>query len=135
MTHDVAGPSVASLGSAMRETRKPVGLTGLEYRKEWNRLNRDRMRAAWRRYTERHPEKRRKIPREVVAKYRSERRHKDKGRYYAGWENASQRQTRWTAKETELLMAYTGTDRQLSALLGRSISAIQKRRHRMLNDG
>jgi hypothetical protein len=134
MPKDDATLSAASVGSAMRETRKPVGLTGLEYRKEWNRLNRDRTRAAWRRYMERHPEKKRKIPRDVVSKYRSERRHKDKGRYYAGWENASQRQTRWTAKETELLVTHTGTDRELSALLGRSISAIQHRRRRMKTD-
>jgi hypothetical protein len=33
MTHDDAGPSGESAGSAMRGTRKPVGLTGLEYRK------------------------------------------------------------------------------------------------------
>jgi hypothetical protein len=116
----------------MPETRKPVGLTGLEYRKEWNRLNRDRTRAASRRYIKRHPEKTRKMPREVVERYRSERRHEDKRRYYSGWESARQRGTRWTAEETGLLVNHRGTDRQLASLLGRSIRAIQKRRHRLM---
>ena len=111
---------------------RPTGVTGSEYRRQWNRLNRERVKAASKRWLERHPERQRPIPREVVQKYRRERRNKDKPRYYSGWEQAKNRRTRWTLGETELLTSFAGTDRELSKLLGRSISAIQHRRHLLL---
>jgi hypothetical protein len=113
------------------KTTKPVGVSGAEYRRQWNRLNKDRIRKAQKKYYARHPEKHRQIPREVVEKYRIERRAHNKPHYYRGWDKAPNRKTRWTDKETEILIRHEGADRQLSAILGRSINAIQKRRHRM----
>jgi hypothetical protein len=67
-----------------------------------------------------------------VQKYREHRRKKDKPKYYAGWEQAKNRRTKWTLGEIELLATFAGTDRELSKVLGRSINAIQKRRHLLL---
>jgi hypothetical protein len=113
------------------KTQKPVGLKGVEYRKAWNKLNKDRMRAASRRYLEQHPERKRKIPKEVVERYRKNRRKGDKPKYYAGWENATNRKQEWTSEDTLLLLGFKGTDRELSGLIGRSIAAIQQRRCRL----
>lgn len=116
-------------GEQLHPTVQPTGLRGAEYRREWNRLNRVRMRAHHKNFYLRHPEKIKKFPREVKERYRHTRRKKDKVRYYAGWEKAENRRTRWTTEETELLLSHTGTDRELSQVLGRSVNAIQKRRY------
>jgi hypothetical protein len=129
---DEAEQSNPSTGSPLPQPVRPTGVTGAEYRRQWNRLNRARVNAASKRWLERHPERRKPIPREVVQKYRKERRHKDKPRYYSGWEQAKHRGTRWTLGEIELLASFAGTDRELSKMLGRSINAIQKRRHLLL---
>jgi hypothetical protein len=120
--------------NAAVETKKPVGVSGAEYRRQWNRLNRDRLRLAGRRYYANHPEKRRKIPTEVTAIYRAERRRLNKPHYYRDWKKAANRLARWTVEDSRTLIEFTGTDRELSAVLGRSISAIQKRRHLLRQD-
>lgn len=132
MTQDAAAMSAPSAGSPLPPPVRPTGVTGAEYRRQWNRLNRERVNAATRRWLARHPERQRPIPREVVQKYREQRRKKDKPRYYAGWEQAKNRRTIWTLGEIETLASFAGTDRELSRLLGRSISAIQKKRQLLL---
>ena len=132
MTNDNEEPSAASAGSPLPPPVRPTGVTGAEYRRQWNRLNRERVNAASRRWLERHPERRRPIPREVVQRYREQRRKKDKPKYYSGWEQAKNRRTRWTLGEIEMIASFAGTDRELSKLLGRSINAIQKKRHLLL---
>ena len=108
---------------------RPVGVSGAEYRRQWNKLNRARMRKIQRRWYENHPEKQKKFPRSVREKWQPLRKQKDKSRYRRNWEKAPNRRTRWTTDETNTLLTFTGTDRELSAILGRSISAIQLRRH------
>ena len=117
--------------SVATETIKPVGVSGAEYRRQWNKLNRERMREVQRAFYKRHPEKRRKIPRHVVENYRKYRRKTNKPRYYRGWEEAKNRRTKWTAEESNLVLTFAGTDRELSAAIGRSIGAIQHRRNRL----
>ena len=113
-------------------TVKPVGVSGKEYRRLWNRLNRERCRQAGHRFRERHPELQRPIPREVVMKYRAEKRHLDKPRYYGGWEKAKRRCEPWDCIDDELVMTCDVNDRALGKMIGRSINAIQKRRYRLL---
>lgn len=126
----VSGPTHTK-GSVMAETIKPVGVTGAEYRRQWNKLNRERMREAQRAFYKRHPEKKRKIPRSVVERYRKYRRKSNKPHYLRGWEEAKNRRTKWTAEESDLVLNFAGTDRELSAVIGRSINAIQRRRYRL----
>ena len=107
---------------------QPVGVHGAEYRRQWNRLNREVMRVVSHNYSKRHGIS---IPKWVVEKYRSEKRHLDKHRYYAGWENAKRRNEPWDCIDDELVMAQDVTDRELGKMIGRSIKAIQTRRHRL----
>jgi hypothetical protein len=108
---------------------QPVGVSGAEYRRQWNKLNRARMRKIQSRWLKNHPEKQKKFPRSVRDKWQPLRKQKDQIRYRRNWEKAPNRRTRWTTAETNTLLTFTGTDRELSAILGRSISAIQLRRH------
>lgn len=114
------------------DTVQPAGVSGAEYRRLWNKLNRQRMRAHSKAYRERHPEKQRKIPRWVVERYRSSgARKRHQKVYYGGWEQCKNRRTKWTSEETNVLLSHSGTDRELSAAIGRSIRAIQIRRSRL----
>jgi hypothetical protein len=89
------------------------------------------MREVQRAFYKRHPEKRRKIPRYVVENYRKYRRKSNKPHYLRGWEEAKNRRTKWTAEESNLVLTFVGTDRELAAAIGRSIGAIQHRRNRL----
>ncbi len=110
------------------DTTKPVGVTGAEYRKQWNRLNSHRMREASRRYRKNHPERASKFPREVREHYRKHKRKFYKPIYYRDWDKAENRNKPWTIEDQKLVETFNGTDRELSRIIGRSIQAIQKRR-------
>ena len=119
-------------------TIKPIGVIGAEYRRQWNRLNRERCKESTRRFRTNHPEKQRKIPAYVVQRYRKKRRLNKQFRilikqhYYRGWDKAKRRCQLWDCIDDELVMHFDGTDRTLSEMIGRSINAIQKRRYQLL---
>lgn len=115
--------------AALPPAVQPVGVSGAEYRRQWNKLNKARIRKSQREWYKNHPEKHKKFPRAVRDKWRPLNKKKEKVRYYSNWEKAPNRTTRWTTEETNTLLSFTGTDRELSALLGRSVRAIQMRRH------
>ena len=113
-------PSLASL----------KGLKGVEYRKAWNKLYREKCRQAELAWRKRNPDK--------VKELRKKRRNLDfrgsgngKKRYYSGWESASMRCERWGVVEDCMVMDRKANDRELAKQLGRSISAIQIRRNRL----
>jgi hypothetical protein len=51
-----------------------------------------------------------------------------KAAYHAGWQNAASRFKRWDEIEDSVVMEHKKPDRELSAELGRSVTAIQQRR-------
>ena len=67
-----------------------------------------------------------------VEKWRTTKR-KQKNRYYGKTENAKNGNNPWTKEEIDMVMEHKLTDRELSALLGRSMMAIQKVRSRQKN--
>jgi hypothetical protein len=125
---DAAQP-VAADAAGLPATVRPVGVSGAEYRRQWNKLNKARIRKSQREWYKNHPEKHKKFPKSVRDKWRPLNKKKHRARYYSDWEKAVNRTTRWTTDETNTLLSFTGTDRELAAVLGRSVGAIQLRRH------
>lgn len=121
--HDAAcSPSLESL----------KWLKGIEYRKAWNKLNREKCRNANKAWRLRNPDKVGKVPQWLRDEYRaSGKRKKHKAVYYGGWDKASMRCEPWGVVEDCMVMDRKMTDRELSLELGRSIRAIQIRRCKM----
>lgn len=105
------------------------GLKGIEYRKAWNRLHRDRCRKAESEWRKRNPGKVGKFPQWLRDEYRTlGKRKKHNVVYYGGWDKATMRCEPWGVVEDCIVMDRKMSDRELSLELGRSIRAIQVRR-------
>jgi len=55
--------------------------------------------------------------------------NRQRKRYYRKTQNAENSQSVWTKEDEDLVMAHSMSDTELSGLIGRSVGAIQKRRH------
>ena len=66
-----------------------------------------------------------------MEKYKKTKREQQK-RYYHKTQNAPNSKKYWTDEETEMIMQKNVSDTELSQILGRSVRAIQRRRHRVL---
>ena len=66
-----------------------------------------------------------------MEKYKKTKREQQK-RYYHKTQDAPNKRKYWTDEETELVMKHEISDTELSKMLGRSVKAIQRRRHRFL---
>jgi len=108
------------------------GLHGSEYRKAWNKLHPDVLKKASFEYRSRNPLKS-QFP--VWLKLWSRepaQRQKQKCKYYSGWDKAQMRLQPWDDIDDFKVLQKITTDRQLGLEIGRSINAIQKRRHVLL---
>ena len=52
-------------------------------------------------------------------------------RYYKKTENASNKGFRWTDQDVKMILERKHSDTELSGLIGRSVKAIQIKRHKM----
>ena len=134
-------PFGPALGSPGLESLR--GLKGIEYRKAWNKLHREKMNEVSRNYRKRHPEVAHArwlvfkekhpelghIPDFLKKEYRGN--GKGKKKYYGGFESAKCRGNRWDVIEDCMVMERKMTDRSLARELERSISAIQGRRFKL----
>ena len=66
-----------------------------------------------------------------MEKYKKTKREQQK-RYYHKTQDAPNSKNYWTDEETEMIMNKTVSDTELSHILGRSVKAIQRKRHRIL---
>ena len=55
--------------------------------------------------------------------------NRQRKRYYKKTQNAVNGQEIWTKEDEALVMAHSMSDTELAGLIGRSVGAIQKRRH------
>jgi hypothetical protein len=62
-----------------------------------------------------------------------EKRHQGKKRYYDKTAFAENHMKSWSKHELKVLINRTGTDTALAKKLGRSVRAIQAKRHRIMN--
>jgi hypothetical protein len=60
-----------------------------------------------------------------------EKRYSGKQRYYDKTRNAPNRRQPWSAEHERLVLEHTIPDSQLSAIIGRSVNAIQRKRTRL----
>lgn len=60
-----------------------------------------------------------------------EKRYTGKKRYYAQFQGGENSGKTWTSEEMDLLTTFEGTDRELSAKIGRSVQAIQGMRSKV----
>ena len=63
-----------------------------------------------------------------LSKWRNSK-NRQRKRYYQKTQNAGNSQEIWTKEDEELVLAHSMSDTELSSLIGRSVGAIQKRRH------
>ena len=116
------------------------GLKGIEYRKAWNKLHRERMREQAREWRKANPEKVHMKGKERYAKNPERlkglmRKMKNDGswkkvhaRYYAGAEDAKWKGEPWGVVEECMVMERKMSDHELAEELGRSVRAIQIKR-------
>lgn len=95
----------------------------------WNKLHPERMKAAYQRWKENHPEKFKKKQKEAskIWKKNGGRKRYNK-KYYSNYEEAKCRYKKWDIVDDIYVIEHKMTDRKLSEMLGRSIRAIQVRR-------
>ena len=131
-------PSNAAACSPSLESLK--GLKGIDYRKAWNKLHRERMREQAREWRKANPEKVHMKGKNRYAKSPERlkelmRKMKDDGswkkvhaRYYAGAEDAKWKGEPWGVVEECMVMERKMSDHELAEGLGRSVRAIQIKR-------
>jgi hypothetical protein len=120
------------------------GLKGLEYRKAWNKLFKEKCRAAQKAYRERNPEKCRDALRAWLSKsgfqYYKDLHKKNLAKYGVAKCTYISRQSEkkatmarqpWGVVEDEILTCGKYTEYELVDKLGRSIRAIQRRKWRL----
>jgi hypothetical protein len=81
---DAAQPAAAE-AAGLPATVRPVGVSGAEYRRQWNKLNKARIRKSQREWYKNHPEKHKKFPKSVRDKWRPLNKKKHRARYYSDW--------------------------------------------------
>ena len=133
---EIAG-SIYSISFHTPPSEKPTGVSGAEYRRQWNRLNKDRINLAGRRYSERVglklSDEAKEFFRERIRKNPNFKKEEAQ-RLRSGWEKAERRREPWDCIDDDLVMNFEGRDRELGKIIGRSMNAIQKRRHNLRLD-
>jgi len=104
------------------------GLKGIEYRKAWNKLHRDKTRLAQREFRKRHPE----MYHQRHVKHMADHGMAAISRINIPFrEKATQRYQRWVVREDEVVMSGNLTMKQCALLLGRSLRAVMNRKHKL----
>ena len=108
------------------------GLKGAEYRKAWNKLNRDRMKEVNKAWSARNPGKDRA---RIQAWHNKNpgKRNAQRGdeKYYAGHEKAKSKGQPWGVVEDYIVMDSGEPDKIIAEKLGRSVKAVEIRRCRL----
>jgi hypothetical protein len=116
------------------------GLKGAEYRRAWNKLHRDRCRRAQQEFKARNPERWKELQTKHSKKSHTEHVQKygvSKTTYLSrlSEEKAISAYKRWEPSEDVMLLTWEHKAKELATKLGRSIRAVQRRRHRLTYGG
>ena len=107
------------------------GLKGIEYRKAWNKLHRDKTRIAQREFRKRHPELHKQRHQEHMTKHGMAAISRANIPFR---EKATQRYQRWVVREDQMVMSGQFTLKQCALKLGRSLRAVMNRKHKLTHN-
>jgi hypothetical protein len=107
------------------------GLKGIEYRKAWNKLHRDKTRLAQREFRVRHPDIYKKRHHQHMLKHGMAETSRANIPFR---EKATQSYQRWVLRDDEMVMSGQLTIKQCALRLGRSLRAVMNRRHKLTHN-